>query len=182
MRRASPGRCPRGAGLFAAGLGLASSNTLPAKLTARLTAGAERPTPRAAAPRRAGSRRRWRGPSLAWRLTFSGLSGKAVAAHVHLGRVGVAGPVAVPLCGPCASGAHGALKVGREGTPRPDQPGRLRERAHAEEPGRRDPRPDPERQGDPDRHHPGPARQHDHHRRRWRRLRRLLAPAHAQNE
>jgi hypothetical protein len=101
-----------GAGLFSAGLGLASSNRLPAKLTARLTAGAEWPTPKAAG---AGSGRftaTLAGSLLAWRLTFSGLSGKAVAAHVHLGRVGVAGPVVVPLCGPCASGAHGALKVG----------------------------------------------------------------------
>jgi hypothetical protein len=49
--------------------------------------------------------------TLKWRLTFKGLSGKAVAAHVHLGKKGVAGPVAVPLCGPCKSGAHGTAKV-----------------------------------------------------------------------
>ncbi|MGZ4385261.1 MAG: CHRD domain-containing protein, partial [Gaiellaceae bacterium] len=41
----------------------------------------------------------------------SRLTGKALAAHVHLGRRGVAGPVALPLCGPCASGVHGTKKL-----------------------------------------------------------------------
>jgi hypothetical protein len=100
-----------GAGLFVAGLGLASSNTLPASLSARLTAGAERPQPRVTVGASGRFTATLAGSLLAWRLTFSGLSGKALAAHVHLGRVGVAGPVVVPLCGPCASGAHGAVKV-----------------------------------------------------------------------
>ena len=39
-----------------------------------------------------------------WKLTFSGLSGKAVAAHIHKGKAGSAGGVLVPLCGPCTSG------------------------------------------------------------------------------
>ena len=30
---------------------------------------------------------------------------------MHLGRPGVAGPVAVPLCGPCLTGAHGIARV-----------------------------------------------------------------------
>jgi len=42
-----------------------------------------------------------------WKLTFHGLSGKAIAAHVHLGKKGVAGGVAVALCGPCRSGQTG---------------------------------------------------------------------------
>ena len=46
-----------------------------------------------------------------WRLTFSRLSGRAVAAHIHTGRRGAAGPVAVPLCGPCANGATGRATV-----------------------------------------------------------------------
>jgi hypothetical protein len=46
-----------------------------------------------------------------WRLTHSRLSGRATAAHIHLGRPGVAGRVAVPLCGPCASGATGRATV-----------------------------------------------------------------------
>lgn len=49
--------------------------------------------------------------SVAWRLTFSRLTGRAVAAHIHIGRAGRAGPVAVPLCGPCRSGARGTASV-----------------------------------------------------------------------
>ena len=48
---------------------------------------------------------------VAWRLTFSGLSGRALAAHIHLARRGKAGPVAVPLCGPCRSGVRGTATV-----------------------------------------------------------------------
>jgi hypothetical protein len=47
------------------------------------------------------------GATLNWRLTFSGLSGRANAAHIHTGVRGQAGPVSVPLCGPCDSGASG---------------------------------------------------------------------------
>jgi hypothetical protein len=42
-----------------------------------------------------------------WTLTFRRLSGRAVAAHIHIGRPGVAGPVVLPLCGPCKTGATG---------------------------------------------------------------------------
>ena len=48
---------------------------------------------------------------LAWRLTFSGLSGPATAAHVHLGIRGQAGAVAIPLCGPCSSSSKGSATV-----------------------------------------------------------------------
>lgn len=44
--------------------------------------------------------------TMAWRLTFSRLTGRAVAAHIHIGAVGRSGPVAVPLCGPCRSGVR----------------------------------------------------------------------------
>lgn len=47
------------------------------------------------------------GGTLAWRLAFQGLTGPATAAHVHVAAVGQPGPVAVPLCGPCESGASG---------------------------------------------------------------------------
>jgi hypothetical protein len=43
-----------------------------------------------------------------WKLTFSHLSGKAIAAHIHLGKPGKAGPVALALCGPCRSGQKGS--------------------------------------------------------------------------
>ena len=51
------------------------------------------------------------GGTLSWRLTFQALSGKAGAAHVHLGKRGKAGAVAVSLCGPCRSGARGTAKL-----------------------------------------------------------------------
>jgi hypothetical protein len=47
------------------------------------------------------------GRKLTWKLTFSGLTGKATAAHIHMGAMGKAGNVLIPLCAPCRSGAHG---------------------------------------------------------------------------
>ena len=49
--------------------------------------------------------------TLSWRLTFRGLTGAAGAAHIHLAKPGVAGPVAVALCGPCRSGVRGTAKL-----------------------------------------------------------------------
>lgn len=49
--------------------------------------------------------------TLSWRLTFRGLTGRADAAHIHLGKAGKAGPVAAALCGPCRSGQLGRVKV-----------------------------------------------------------------------
>ena len=49
--------------------------------------------------------------AMAWRLTFSRLTGRAIAAHIHIGARGKAGPVAVPLCGPCRSGARGTATL-----------------------------------------------------------------------
>jgi hypothetical protein len=49
---------------------------------------------------------------LVWRLTFSRLTGKVFAAHIHSGARGKAGPVIVPLCAPCKSGASGRATVG----------------------------------------------------------------------
>ena len=48
---------------------------------------------------------------LVWRLTFSRLTGKAIAAHIHSGARGKAGPVIVPLCAPCKTGARGRKTV-----------------------------------------------------------------------
>jgi hypothetical protein len=50
--------------------------------------------------------------TIAWRLTFSRLTGRAVAAHIHSGQRGRSGPVIVPLCAPCRSGARGNADVG----------------------------------------------------------------------
>jgi hypothetical protein len=51
--------------------------------------------------------------TLRWKLTFAGLSGKAVAAHIHRGKKGKAGPVLVALCGPCRSGQTGSTKIAK---------------------------------------------------------------------
>jgi CHRD domain len=44
---------------------------------------------------------------ITWKLTFSHLSGQGIAAHIHVGKPGKAGPVALALCGPCHSGQNG---------------------------------------------------------------------------
>jgi CHRD domain len=54
--------------------------------------------------------------SLSWRITFKGLTGGASAAHIHLARPGKAGPVAVPLCGPCRSGVRGTARLNAKTT------------------------------------------------------------------
>lgn len=48
---------------------------------------------------------------IVWKLTFGKLTGKAVAAHIHGGARGKAGPVIVPLCAPCRSGRAGRATV-----------------------------------------------------------------------
>lgn len=100
-------------GLSGAGQAVGDATTL--SLTAKLNTSQEVPTPRAAAAARgtfaAALVRSGAGGSLSWRLSFQGLSGKASAAHVHLGKRGKAGAVAVSLCGPCRSGARGTAKL-----------------------------------------------------------------------
>jgi hypothetical protein len=39
------------------------------------------------------------------------LTGKAVAAHIHVGAKGKSGNVLVPLCGPCSAHAMGTVKL-----------------------------------------------------------------------
>jgi CHRD domain len=51
------------------------------------------------------------GASVAWQLTFSGLTGAAAAAHVHMAPRGQAGGVVIPLCGPCESPTSGTATV-----------------------------------------------------------------------
>jgi hypothetical protein len=51
------------------------------------------------------------GAVLTWTLTFTNLSGPAVAAHIHVAERGVPGPVVVPLCAPCSSGANGTANI-----------------------------------------------------------------------
>lgn len=49
--------------------------------------------------------------TVAWRLRFSKLTGRAIAAHIHIGRVGRAGRVAVALCGPCRNGQRATANL-----------------------------------------------------------------------
>jgi hypothetical protein len=53
------------------------------------------------------------GATLTWKLTFQRLTGKALAAHIHKGKRGQAGPVVVPLCGPCRNGQVGKVKISK---------------------------------------------------------------------
>ncbi len=102
------------AALFAAGLGLAATGGdggHATKLTVKLAARGEVPAPKGAAGASGLFTATLSGRSLSWQLTFARLTGRALAAHVHLGKPGVAGPVAVPLCGPCVSGAHAKVTI-----------------------------------------------------------------------
>lgn len=48
-----------------------------------------------------------------WKLTFHGLTGRAVAAHIHHAGRGKSGPVLRALCGPCRSGQTGTTRLVR---------------------------------------------------------------------
>lgn len=88
----------------------------PKPLSAKLTAGEEVSRP-------IGVKRNARGTftavltpvgassTIAWRLTFRGLTGPAAAAHIHVGPRGKAGPVLAALCAPCKPNARGTVTV-----------------------------------------------------------------------
>jgi hypothetical protein len=109
--------------VFVAGLwsgigsaGWSSGSADPVALRATLVASKEVPRPtgvraNARGTFSAGLTRTGSAGTLAWRLTFNRLTGRAVAAHVHIGKPGKAGGVAAPLCGPCRSGMRGSVKV-----------------------------------------------------------------------
>jgi CHRD domain len=83
-----------------------------AALRTALTARQEVPRPKGRANRASGLftatvTRSGTSGAIAWRLTFNRLTGRAVAAHIHIGARGRAGGVALPLCGPCRNGARG---------------------------------------------------------------------------
>jgi CHRD domain len=87
-----------------------------ASVKVALRASQERPKPKGKVRRARGSftatvTKSGSSAVVAWRLTFSRLTGKAIAAHIHSGRRGVHGPVIVPLCNPCRSGASGRATV-----------------------------------------------------------------------
>jgi hypothetical protein len=87
-----------------------------ASLTTSLRASQERPKPKGSVRRARGAftvtiTKEGSSAVVVWRLTFSRLTGKAAAAHIHSGARGKSGPVIVPLCAPCRTGARGRVTV-----------------------------------------------------------------------
>jgi len=87
-----------------------------ASVKTTLRAGQERPKPKGKVAKAKGTftatvTRSGDSGTIAWKLTFGKLTGKAVAAHIHSGARGKAGPVIVPLCAPCKSGRTGRATV-----------------------------------------------------------------------
>jgi len=87
-----------------------------ASIRTTLRAGQERPKPKGNVGRARGTftatvTKQGSSATIAWRLTFSRLTGRAVAAHIHNGARGRTGPVVVPLCAPCRSGVRGTANV-----------------------------------------------------------------------
>jgi len=98
------------------GLAMAASAGEKYSLTAKLTASQEVPKPvgtKAGATGNFTATLVEKGESkkLTWKLTFSNLTGKALAAHIHKGKKGKAGAILVPLCGPCKSGQKGSAQL-----------------------------------------------------------------------
>jgi hypothetical protein len=90
--------------------------SLMANIRTTLRASQERPKPKGNVKRALGTftatvKKEGSTATLTWRLTFSRLTGRAVAAHIHSGARGRSGPVIVPLCAPCRSGARGTATV-----------------------------------------------------------------------
>jgi hypothetical protein len=106
-------------GVGAVALGALASGATAAngaiKIASSLDAAQEVPSPSGVSARAGGTFTgtisEGRRPRLTWRLSYRGLSGPALQAHIHLGRPGVAGPVAVTLCGPCTTGARGSAPI-----------------------------------------------------------------------
>jgi hypothetical protein len=104
------------AALAAAGIAFAATSDDTYTYRAALTKGAEVPRPTAVPAAARGTFTATvvesaTGVSLRWKLTFSRLSGKVAAAHIHRGGRGAAGPVLVGLCGPCTSGKTGRAVI-----------------------------------------------------------------------
>jgi hypothetical protein len=107
-----------GAALVLSGLA-AASQTDTYKFSSKLTAGAEVPKPTGIPASATGTftattvEPKTGSVRLTWKLTFAHLSGKALQAHIHLGKPGKAGNVLVPLCAPCKSGQTGKATIAR---------------------------------------------------------------------
>lgn len=92
------------------------------KLSGKLTAAQEVPKPKGVRATAGGTfsatlTKAANGGTLRWTLTYKNLTGKAMAAHIHVGVRGKAGNVLVALCAapgkPCKSGMTGRVHVSR---------------------------------------------------------------------
>ena len=100
------------AALLTAGLAGGASKAETYKLSAKLTAGREVPKPKGATGATGTFTGTLVGRRLTWKVTYKSLTGKAMQAHIHMGRPGKSGNVLVPLCPPgCRSGMHGTKTV-----------------------------------------------------------------------
>jgi CHRD domain len=103
--------------LVVAGLGTAGPTATIYKVSASLNAKQEVPKQVVKAPNATGSFsgtyvEHGKTATLKWKLTYSHLSGPASAAHIHIGKVGVAGNVLVSLCAAnCHSGMTGKATI-----------------------------------------------------------------------
>jgi hypothetical protein len=103
-----------GVALLAA-VSVASGSSSVTQYTAKLTAAQEVPKPAGVPAGATGTfTATLSGTTLKWTLTYAHLSGAAQAAHIHLGKKGVAGNVIVPLCATptsCKSPIKGSAKI-----------------------------------------------------------------------
>jgi CHRD domain len=101
--------------LAVVGAALARSTTTVYTFKSTMAPGAEVPKPKAPATAKGGFTatvtENGSVRTIRWTLTFRGLSGKAIAAHIHKGKAGVSGGVILALCGPCKSGQTGQAKI-----------------------------------------------------------------------
>ena len=103
-------------GLVIAGAAGARSQATPIQIVATMVAGDETPTPKGEVASARGSftgtlTKSDSGTVLNWQLSFGSLTGDAIAARIHIAERGTAGPVVVPLCSPCTSGATGTANI-----------------------------------------------------------------------
>ncbi len=110
------GAAALGLALVVAGGAGARGQATNIRIAAAMTAANETPTPKGDVSGARGTftaslTKTAAGASMEWRLEFSNLSGNAIAAHVHVAAPGQAGPVRVPLCAPCTSGATGTANI-----------------------------------------------------------------------